>query len=87
MQFLSGQKIRCGIRIAACLAAMVVLAPSFTGNSQLLAQAPPPAPGQSPAPIPSNVTVPGRLYVMEGIVVVVLFAGAIFGVCRSSGRT
>lgn len=40
-----------------------------------------------PAPAPSNVTVPGRLYVVEGIVVVLLFAGAIFAVCRSSGRT
>lgn len=48
-----------------------------------LAQSPPP----NPAPLPNNVAVSGRMYVVEGIVVVVLFAGAVFAVCRTSGRT
>lgn len=41
----------------------------------------------APAPLPSNVSVPGRMYIVEGIVVAVLFGGAIFSVCRASGRT
>lgn len=78
------RKIRCGIVVAVFAVAMLCL-PPMTGTGLVLAQGPPPAKG--PAPLPSNVTVPGRMYVMEGIVVVLLFAGAIFGVCRTSGRT
>jgi hypothetical protein len=47
-----------------------------------LAQATP-----EPVTLPSNVQRPTRMYITEGIVIVLLFGGAIFGVCRSSGRS
>lgn len=82
-----GRRLRCAVL------ATLVAAGTFQGTSAWasflvpLAQsgpAPAPAPG---TPLPSNVSVRGRLYVVEGIVVSVLFGGAIFAVCRSSGRT
>jgi len=77
-----GHRIRCASAAFLCLVALLAFVPeSQAGSFSVpLAQA-------GPAPAPSNVTVPGRLYVVEGIVIVVLFAGAIFAVCRSSGRT
>jgi len=66
------------LRAVACLATCVI-GLSVVGLAH--AQTPP------PAPLPSNVTVAGRSYIVESIVVVVLFAGAIFAVCRTSGRT
>jgi hypothetical protein len=86
MQHQWGQRIRCGF-LAVCLMGMVVAPASAQAFGLIpLAQATPPAPAPG-TPLPPNVTVPGRLYVMEGIVVVLLFAGAVFGVCRASGRT
>ncbi len=36
---------------------------------------------------PSNVRKVGRLYVIESVVVLALFGGALYAVCRSSRRT
>lgn len=77
-----GHRIRCATLAILCLGASAAFVPESHASSLPLAQA-----GPAPAPAPSNVTVPGRLYVVEGIVIVLLFAGAIFAVCRSSGRT
>lgn len=76
-----------GCALTACLMAFgTSLAPAKADGLLLLAQAKPAAPAPG-TPLPANTTAPGRLYIVEGIVVVLLFAGAIFGVCRSSGRT
>lgn len=79
-----GHQIRCVCLALLCVGASAAIVPQSHASSFSvpLAQA-----GPAPAPTPSNVTVPGRLYVVEGIVIVLLFAGAIFAVCRSSGRT
>ena len=88
MRHLLGRRIRCGILAVFCLGAVAANAPSVSAGGLLvpLAQAAP-AP-KAGAPItPSNTTAPGRMYIVEGIVVVLLFAGAVFAVCRSSQRT
>ena len=43
----------------------------------------------APAPVvlPPNVQKLGRLYVVESIVVLALFGGAVYAVCRTSRRT
>ena len=43
----------------------------------------------APAPVvlPPNVQKVGRMYVMESIVVLALFGGAVYAVCRTSRRT
>lgn len=72
------------IRRQFCWAVLVLCFAGFSANVlPARAQEKPPV----PATPPSNVTAPPRLYIVEGIVVVVLFAGAIFAVCRASGRT
>jgi len=72
MQRQLGQQIRRGFLALAC-----GWAPMSGGLA--LAQ------GDTPVK-PANVTAPPRYYVVESIVVAVLFAGAIFSVCRNSGR-
>lgn len=47
-----------------------------------LAQAAP-----APASVPANVRKVGRMYVAESIVLIVLFGGALYAVCRTSRRT
>ena len=88
MRPLLGRRIRRGALAAACLAAAVAHVPSVQAGGWLvpLAQAAPAPKAGAPIP-PSNVTAPGRMYIVEGIVVVLLFAGAVFAVCRSSQRT
>ena len=86
------RRIRCGVLAAFCLGAVAAHLPPVHAGGLLvpLAQAgPAPAPAKEGlgAPLPSNTTVSGRMYVVEGIVVVLLFAGAVFAVCRSSQRT
>lgn len=78
------QRIRLAVFAAACLAALAISArPMQAGDLLLpLAQAAP-----APVQVPSNVTAPARYYIVEGIVIVLLFAGAVFAVCRTSGRT
>ena len=49
--------------------------------SLTLAQAAP-----APVALPSNVQKVGRMYVMESIVVLALFGGAVYAVCRTSRR-
>lgn len=77
-----GRQIRCGFLALACAGSVV--APSSVVQAQGLlipiAQATPAAP-------PPNVSAPPRYYVVEGIVVTLLFAAAVFGVCRASGRS
>lgn len=87
-----GQQMRCGVLAVLCAVSLAAASlPERTdaaagGLILPLAQAAPaPKPG---APItPSNTTAPGRMYIVEGIVVVLLFAGAVFAVCRASQRT
>ncbi len=88
MRHLLGRRIRCGVLAATCLAAAVAHGPSVQAGGLLvpLAQAAPAPKAGAPIP-PSNTTAPGRMYIVEGIVVVLLFAGAVFAVCRSSQRT
>ena len=83
-----GRRIRGGVLAAACLGAVAANAPSVQAGGFLLplAQAAPAPMAGAPIP-PSNTTAPGRMYIVEGIVVVLLFAGAVFAVCRSSQRT
>ncbi len=85
MKNVMGQRIRSGVLAAICLSALAFEIPAVHagGLHVPLAQA---APATKPAALPSNVSVPGRMYIVEGIVIVLLFAGAVFAVCRSSGR-
>lgn len=41
----------------------------------------------TPVALPSNVKKAGRLYVVESVVVLALFGGAVYAVCRTSRRT
>ncbi len=41
----------------------------------------------TPPKTPPNVRKAGRLYVLESVVVLVLFGGALYAVCRTSRRT
>ena len=73
------------LRLSVCLLLAVALAsaPAAASADRLplpLAQAAQVKP-------PSNVRKVGRLYVVEGVVVVALFGGALYAVCRSSRRT
>ena len=73
------------LRLSVCLFLTVVLAsaPAAASADMLtlpLAQAAQVKP-------PANVRKVGRLYVVEGVVVVALFGGALYAVCRSSRRT
>jgi len=73
------------LRLSVCAFLAVALASAPAAASAdmlplLLAQA-------APVKAPSNVRKVGRLYVVEGVVVVVLFGGALYAVCRSSRRT
>ena len=78
------RRIRQAALAVGCAGALSVCGPLHAGWTLPLAQAPAaPAPVQAPA----NVTAPPRYYVLEGIVIVLLFAGAVFAVCRTSGRT
>jgi hypothetical protein len=89
MQSRLGHPICCALLAAAFLGSLLadVRPVQAAGIVLPLAQAGPAPANPGGAPLPTNVTVPGRLYVVEGIVVVLLFAGAIFAVCRSSQRT
>lgn len=68
------------IAVLALLAGFAVMAggEAFAGTG-LLAQAPAPAPAQN--------VVSGRSFTVEIGIVVVMFGGALFAVCRSSSRT
>ena len=82
MKNLWGQRIRSTVLASICGVLALANPPVHAGSLNLpLAQVAP-----KPAAVPSNTTVPGRMYIVEGIVVLLLFAGAIFAVCRSSGR-
>jgi len=52
-----------------------------SGIPLMLAQANP-----APAALPSNVKKAGKLYVVESAVVLALFGGAVYAVCRTSRR-
>ena len=41
----------------------------------------------APVKVPPNVRKAGRMYVLESVVVLVLFGGGLYAVCRSSRRT
>ncbi len=88
MRHLLGRRIRGGVLAATFLTAVAADVPSVYAGGWLvpLAQAAPAPKAGAPIP-PSNVTAPGRMYIVEGIVVVLLFAGAVFAVCRASQRT
>ena len=79
-----GRRIRHGLFALLCVSALTAeCQPANAGGWSLpLAQVAP-----APVVMPSNVKKPSRMYVVEGIVIVLLFGGAIFAVCRSSGRS
>ena len=71
-------RIRRAILAAGCVGALTVCSPAKA--SFPLAQA-------TPAPGAATVSAPPKYYIIEGIVVVLLVAGVVFAVCRTSGRT
>lgn len=77
-----GRQIRCGFLTLACAGSL--LANSATVKAEGLVV--PLAQANAAAP-PPNVTAPPRYYIVESIVVTLLFAAAVFGVCRASGRS
>ncbi len=71
------------LRLSVCTFLVLALASAAVGADLLplpLAQAAAVKP-------PSNVRKVGRLYVVESVVVLALFGGALYAVCRSSRRT
>jgi hypothetical protein len=77
-----GWQIRCGFLALACAGSFVAISPPARAEGLLI----PLAQANTPAP-PPNVSAPARYYVVESIVVALLVAGAVFGVCRASGRS
>lgn len=80
------QRIRGNVLSLLCLCGLVTAGTAGQANgageiSLTLAQAAP-----APAVLPSNVKKLGRSYVPESIVVLALFGGAIYAVCRTSRR-
>lgn len=76
----------CGLALL-CVCGFLVAGTATQANAAgeiplTLAQAAP-----APVVLPPNVKKVGRLYVMESIVVLALFGGAVYAVCRTSRRT
>lgn len=70
------------LRLSVCTFLVLALASAAVGADLL------PLPlAQAAVKPPSNVRKVGRLYVVESVVVLALFGGALYAVCRSSRRT
>lgn len=79
-------RLHSGFGVAAIMTTLLISQPTHSVNANdaftvTIAQAAPVA-----AP-PSNVRRVGKMYVVEGIVVVLLFGAALYSVCRASRRT
>lgn len=79
------QRVAKLFQIATVLLVFTIVLAGFAGDvfadTALLAQAP------TPTPAPITNVVSGRSFTVEIGIVVVMFGGALFAVCRSSNRT
>lgn len=79
------QRVAKPVQVATVLLVFTIVLAGFVGDvfaeTGLLAQAP------TAAPAPVTNVVSGRSFTVEIGIVVVMFGGALFAVCRSSDRT
>ena len=81
------RRLRVSALVLLCLCGLIAAGTPARVNAAgrinlTLAQAAP-----APVVLPPNVQKVGRMYVMESVVVLALFGGAVYAVCRTSRRT